>query len=140
MLAAGTSSGGGGLLGFLPLVLIGGVFLLLVSRNNRKRQAGAARVQSALEPGAEVVTTSGMYGTVRAVDDDDVSLEIAPGVVVLFARAAVARVVAEEAIDPDQGDPDGPPVERAPGLDSGREVGRDAGDAARRVEPGDAAA
>lgn len=136
VLAESTSSGsGGGLLGFLPLVLIGGVFLLLVTRGNRKRQAQAAAVQAAIEPGAEVVTTSGMYGTVRAIDDDDVSLEIAPGVVVLFARAAIARVVPEEAEEEA-----GPEADERAGPDQAGRHGPAPEGGAKRLDPGDPAA
>lgn len=105
-LAAASNGGGNGLIGFLPVVVIGVVFLLLISRSNRKRQAAAGEVQAGLEPGAQVLTTSGLYATVVAVDDEDVSLEIAPGVVCLFARGAIARVLPDE--DDDGEDDDGP--------------------------------
>lgn len=73
--------------------LIGAVMYMLVIRPQRNRAKGVAAAQAALEPGREVILTSGIYGTVLHVEKDKVGLEIAPGVTVLVARAAVARVV-----------------------------------------------
>jgi preprotein translocase subunit YajC len=42
-----------------------------------------------------VITTAGIHARVAAIDGDDVVLEIAPGVQVRFARAAVVRVLPE---------------------------------------------
>ena len=50
-------------------------------------------MQSALGPGDEVVTIGGLYGTVVGVDDDTVTVEVAPGVQSRYARPAIARVV-----------------------------------------------
>ncbi len=41
--------------------------------------------------GDEVVTTGGIFGTIRALDDDAVELEVSPGVVITVARAAIAQ-------------------------------------------------
>lgn len=84
--------GGGGLLTFLPLILIVGVGYLLLIRPARNRQRKALETRSAVEPGAEVTTTAGLIATVVAVDDDTVTLEIAPGVHSRFLKGAIARV------------------------------------------------
>jgi preprotein translocase subunit YajC len=39
------------------------------------------------------VTTSGLYGTVSAVEDDVVVLEVAPGVTNRYAKQAIMRVL-----------------------------------------------
>ena len=44
----------------------------------------------ALSTGDQVVTVGGMYGTIVALDGDEVRLEIAPDVVVRVARRAIA--------------------------------------------------
>lgn len=70
-------------------VLLGA--LLLVSVRNRKR-AMADQVERAerIGVGTEVMTTSGLYGTVVAKHDDGtVLLSIAPGVEVKWAAAAL---------------------------------------------------
>lgn len=110
------TSGGSGLPGLLVLVLIGAVFLFLVTRSNKRRQAQVSQVQSAMTVGAQVLTTAGLYATVVALDDDDVSLEVAPGVVCVYARAAIARVVDEDAAE-DAAAPDDDPLPGDPRLD-----------------------
>lgn len=95
LVAAGSSGGksGGGLLSFLPLLLIVAVGYMLLVRPARTRQRKALENRAALEPGAEVTTTAGMLATVVSVDEDGVvTLEVAPGVHSRFVRAAIARV------------------------------------------------
>jgi preprotein translocase subunit YajC len=43
------------------------------------------------------VTVGGLYGIVQEIDDEAVSLEIAPGVVARYARASVGKVVTRAA-------------------------------------------
>ena len=68
------------------------LFILPQQRRLRAHQGLVAR----LEVGDEVMTTSGLYGTIAELDDDVVRLELAPGTVVRLARGAVARRLNEE--------------------------------------------
>jgi preprotein translocase subunit YajC len=93
------NDGGGSLAGLIfPLVLVGLLALLFFSQ--RRRSRAAQHVQRQLRPGMNVMTTAGLFAEVQAVEDDAVHLEIAPGVVCRFARAAVARVVDEPGDQP----------------------------------------
>jgi preprotein translocase subunit YajC len=78
---------------YLPLVGLAALFLamLTMARRNRARAAAAdRRRRSSLESGSLVMTTSGLYGTVVAVNaDDTVALQIADGVQVRWALAAL---------------------------------------------------
>jgi preprotein translocase subunit YajC len=70
------------------------VALLAFSARARRRQAAAEdqRVQN-IAVGSQVMTTSGLYGTVVARHhDDSVQLAIAPGVEVRWAFAALRDV------------------------------------------------
>jgi preprotein translocase subunit YajC len=69
----------------------------LMIRPQQKRRREAQQMQSALGPGDQIVTIGGLHGTVIAMDDDVVTLEIAPGVDVKFARPAIARVLRQDA-------------------------------------------
>jgi preprotein translocase subunit YajC len=73
----------------VPLLIVG--LLVLFSQRARRRQAAAESARAAaIGFGSEVMTTSGLYGTVVALHDDDtVQLAIAPGVEVRWARAAL---------------------------------------------------
>jgi preprotein translocase subunit YajC len=79
--------------GILPLVLIVLVFWLLVIRPARKRQQEQSRIQASVEAGSEVMLSSGIFGTVVAVADDTLKVELSPGTPVKVARQAVARIV-----------------------------------------------
>ncbi|MFC4111331.1 preprotein translocase subunit YajC [Nonomuraea zeae] len=77
----------------LPLILLVVVFYFLLIRPQRKRQQEAAQMQNSLTPGARVMTTTGLFGTVVAVDNEDVILEVAPGIETRWVKAAIGRVV-----------------------------------------------
>ena len=100
---------------FLPLVLIVLVFWFLVIRPTRKRQQQVSSVQSSLGPGSQVMLSSGIFGTVVAVADESVRVEIAPGTTIKVARQAVVRVVEDSVGPTDRSTPDQP----ASGTDDG---------------------
>lgn len=95
---------------FLPIILIGVVFYLLIMRPARARQRKQAQMMSALEPGTRVMTTAGVYGTLVSVDDEDAEIEIAPGVVIRVVKAAIGKVIepVAPAESPDRGAADPP--------------------------------
>ncbi len=75
---------------YLVLVVVFGGLLLFSSRTRRRQAAREMERVSELEVGAEVMTTSGLYGTVVELNDDGtVLLAIAPGVEVKWATAAL---------------------------------------------------
>ena len=87
--------------GFLIiLVLFAAVWLLFVLPARRRRSSHAA-MQDSVEVGNEIITAGGLHGTVTAVGDDVVDLELAPSVVVRLDRRAIAAVAAE-ADEPDE--------------------------------------
>jgi len=104
VLAASPSGSGGGLLGLLPLIVLGIAGYLLLSRSSRKRREAASAVQSSVDIGAQVMTTAGLFARVRALEDDGdiVLLEIAPGVVCRYAKASIARVIVPAEVVPDE--------------------------------------
>ncbi|MDI6101430.1 preprotein translocase subunit YajC [Actinoplanes sp. NEAU-A12] len=90
---AQAAGGGGDLSFFLIIALLFGVMYFLMIRPQQKRRREAMQMQNSLGPGDEIVTIGGLHGTVVSVADDQVLLEISPGVEVRFARPAIARVV-----------------------------------------------
>jgi preprotein translocase subunit YajC len=80
------------LLPLLVLVLLFGLLIVLPARQRKKMQANAAAMQAALTPGTPVMLTSGIHGTVAALGEGTVDLEVAPGVVITVARPAVLEV------------------------------------------------
>lgn len=75
---------------YLVVIALLGGFLLVSMRNRRRQVAEEAVRVSRIGVGTEVMTTSGLYGTVVARHDDGtVVLSIAPGVEVKWAAAAL---------------------------------------------------
>jgi preprotein translocase subunit YajC len=79
----------------LPLLVLVGMWFLMV-RPVRQRQREAQAAQMAVHVGANIMTTAGIYGTVAWMDEDAIGLEVSEGVVVKYARAAVAAVLDDE--------------------------------------------
>lgn len=93
MFLAANSGGAGSFMPILMIVLLFGVMYFMMIRPQQKRRREAEQMQSTLGPGAEVVTIGGLYGHVVSVDNETVTLEVAPGVHNRYARPAIARVV-----------------------------------------------
>jgi len=87
-------------------LLVFGLYVLAI-RPQRARARALAQVRATLAPGSRVVTTAGIHATVRSIEDGVVVLEIAPGVLVRFADAAVVRVLDDPA-RPSDGEPGEP--------------------------------
>ena len=77
---------------FVLLAVMLVVLIVLPARQRKRAQAQAAAMQASLTVGTPVMTTSGLHGTVAALGDTTVDLEIAPGVVVTFVRQAVLEI------------------------------------------------
>ena len=76
-----------------PILLMGVAFYFLLIRPQRNRQKKHAEMVSAVAPGSEVMTTAGIFGTVNAVSEEELSLEIAPGTVIRILPAAISKVI-----------------------------------------------
>lgn len=81
----------------LLLVVMVAAFFVLIVRPQRRQMAAHQILLASLTVGDEIMTSSGIYGTVRAIADDTVDLEIASGVTVKIARRAISRRVTEPA-------------------------------------------
>ena len=87
------------------LVLLALVWFMLI-RPQRRRQQEAQRLLESIHVGKEIVTAGGLYGTVTAIEDDEVRVEIADGIEVRVAKRAVAGVVSEDENDPEEPQPE----------------------------------
>lgn len=94
----GGEGGLGSLGGFIPLILVFVIFWMLVIRPQQKRAKDQREMNSALRKGDEVITDSGIYGTVQRVGDQQVTLEIAPKVSIRVVRQRIAEMVKESKV------------------------------------------
>jgi preprotein translocase subunit YajC len=89
------------MIALLYLGILVAAFLLLIVRPQRRQMAAHRALVAALEVGDEVVTSGGIYGTIREIDETAVVLEVAPGIELRVARGAIAQRVGpvEEPVD-----------------------------------------
>ena len=87
---------------FLPLILIAAVFYILVIRPSQNRKKKLADLIANVGPGADVMTSSGIFGTVVSSTPEEIELSIAPGVVIRVLPAAVSRVITPVADAPSE--------------------------------------
>lgn len=85
--------------GIESLVFLGfliAIFYFMLIRPQKRRVQQHKQLVEATQVGDEVVTIGGVHGTVTAIADDTIDLEVAPGTTVRFVRSAVARRLVDE--------------------------------------------
>ena len=88
---------------FLPLIIILGAFMFFASRRQKKAMQATIDLHNSLKIGDRVHTTSGLQGTITGITDDNVVLEIAPGVDTTWMKLAVRDRIVDD-IDEDEVD------------------------------------
>jgi preprotein translocase subunit YajC len=82
-----------------PLIFIAvmvALLWLLVIRPQRRRASQHTSMIGELSEDDEIVTAGGLYGRIQRIDDDVLTVEIAPDTTVRIARGAVAGIVGRE--------------------------------------------
>jgi len=86
----------GALGGFIPMLLIIGVFYMLLIRPQQKRQRELQQTISELKAGDRIVTTGGLIGVITTVRDTSFLIRSADKSILEIARSAVAGIAEEE--------------------------------------------
>ena len=87
----------GSLLGLLlPLIVIGGLFYFLLIMPQRRRMKAMESLRSSIDVGDEVRTVGGIYGVVRAIEDDEMVIDVGGGTTLRVVRRAVAEKIGGE--------------------------------------------
>lgn len=86
----------GALGGFVPMILIIGVFYMLLIRPQQKRQKELQATISQLKAGDKVVTNGGIIGTITAVRDRSLLIRSADKTILEIARTSIAGIEDEE--------------------------------------------
>lgn len=87
------AAAGGGIMSFLPLIIIFVIFYFLLIRPQSKRAKEHREMVAKLAKGDEVVAGGGILGRVTDISDSYLTVEIADGVSIKVQRAAVAQVL-----------------------------------------------
>ena len=83
----------GGLMSFLPLIIIFIIFYFLLIRPQMKRAKEHRKLVAELATGDEVVTNGGLLGRITDVGESFVTMELADNVTIKVQRQAIASVM-----------------------------------------------
>jgi preprotein translocase subunit YajC len=90
----------------LALIAIAGVLIVFMFISSRRRKRDAEATRAKIVPGAEVMTSQGIYGTLVSVDEEknEAIIETTPGTKLRVHSQTIAKVVedtdvAEEAVE-----------------------------------------
>jgi preprotein translocase subunit YajC len=86
---------------FLPVLIVLGAFMFFASRRQKRAMQATIDLHESLRVGDRVHTTSGLHGTITGITDDDVDLEISPGVVTTWMKLAIRDRIEPEILDTD---------------------------------------
>ena len=87
--AAGGGSDGGGLMTFLPIILMFVILYFLMIRPQMKRAKEQKAMVAALQKGDEVITAGGVVGRIVKLNEQYVTLEVASQTEIVVQRSAV---------------------------------------------------
>jgi preprotein translocase subunit YajC len=80
----------------IPILLLIALTYFVLVRPQRRRQQQQSQMLSDLTVGAEILTAGGLFGTIRSIGEDQLTVEIAPGTNVKLDKRAVALIVSDE--------------------------------------------
>ncbi len=83
----------------ISLALMVAIFYFLLIRPQQKRARQQRQLVGSLAVGDEVVTIGGMFGTIQAMDDESVTLDVGSGTRVRFLKQAIARKFVQEDLE-----------------------------------------
>lgn len=75
------------------LIAIVAIFYFMIIRPQQQRTKKQKEMQDSIKVGDKVVTIGGMYGTVKSLDEDTMTLKVAENANVVFAKAALAQIL-----------------------------------------------
>lgn len=88
----GAQGQAGGLMGFLPLIIIFVIFYFLLIRPQQKRAKEQKAMLDNLKRGDKVITSGGEYGVIEEVKDNTVILKIAENVKVKYGKGYIVSL------------------------------------------------
>jgi preprotein translocase subunit YajC len=95
----GQAGQAGGIVGFLPIIILFVIFYFLLIRPQQKKAKEHKSMISNLKKGVRIITSGGIYGTIISIDDTTIGLEIAEKIKIKITRGNVAAVVSDKTTD-----------------------------------------
>ena len=81
--------GGGGMMSILMIVMLFVIMYFLMIRPQQKKQKEIQKMREGLKVGDRIITSGGLYGKIKEVEDAAFIVEIAEGVRVKVDKASV---------------------------------------------------
>ena len=78
-----------GLTQFLPLIIIFAIFYFILIRPQQQKQKTHKLMLDSIQKGDKVITIGGLYGIIRDIKGDVLTLEIAKDVIINTTRNAI---------------------------------------------------
>jgi preprotein translocase subunit YajC len=78
---------------FFPMMIVFVIFYVLVFRPQKKEQQDKQKMREGLKKNEEVVTSSGIHGTVVLVKEKTVVLRVDDNTKIEFDKEAVAQII-----------------------------------------------
>lgn len=82
---------------FLPMIAIFAIFYFVLIGPERKNRKKREAMLAEMKKGDKVMTSAGMYGTIVAIQDKVITLQLDEGVRVRFSRQAIQEVLPDDA-------------------------------------------
>lgn len=76
---------------FLPLIVIFGIFYFILIRPQQQKQKKHKAMLESMQKGDKVVTIGGIYGIIKEIKNDTLTLEIAKDVFINTTRNAIGQ-------------------------------------------------
>jgi preprotein translocase subunit YajC len=96
-LAGAPGGAGGGIIGFLPLLLMVPFLYIVMIRPQQKRQKQWQEMLATIKAGDRVTTAGGLRGIILSLKDDTIVIRVGPDNTKLeVARTAIAAVTTQD--------------------------------------------
>jgi len=89
----GNAPAAGALVQMLPFLVILVLFYFLLMRPQQQKARETQEMLDGLKPGDNIVTAGGIHGKIVKLQEDEVTVEIAPNLKIRVERSSIGRVV-----------------------------------------------
>lgn len=88
--AAQQTAQGGGIMGFLPIIIMFVILYFLLIRPQQKKQKDMVKMRDDLQKNEKVITSGGIIGTIYSIKGDVVVLKVDENVKIEITKSAIA--------------------------------------------------
>jgi|ERR1700677_4301990 preprotein translocase subunit YajC len=97
LIPGGAAGPGGGIIGFLPMLLLLPILYLVMIRPQQRKQKQWQEMLGSIKAGDRVTTAGGIRGIILSIKDDAIVIRVAPDNLKLeVAKSAIASVTTQD--------------------------------------------